>query len=86
MISLILENHNISFFYNQNIDITESEIGAWLHENNIDYGIIDYVMNVSIDTSDTYIFVKSMSFRNREDVTGFILRWSGTIRSPISIY
>jgi len=72
MIFLNLEDHDIKFIYPANKEITDSVIGRWLLDNEIDYKVISHThLNRLIDL----MLITELQFFNVEDVVAFKLRW-----------
>ena len=79
MVNLRLSRHNIRFSFFADRLITESEIGKWLEENNIDYKINEFSENdmVYLDGKLRFVcIIDSMMFYSEEDMMAFKLRWA----------
>lgn len=76
MIYFDLEEHNIFFIYDMNMNIDETEIGKWLSDNNIYYKVLNYKITFKPNREEKYIIVLSLEFSSKEDAAAFKLRWN----------
>lgn len=79
MFNFILEDHDVGLCFPVEQNITETKMGRWLSENDINYKISsfeeDYAMNSNNNLHAVYI-IESLEFFSEEDMIAFKLRWS----------
>ena len=80
MIFFDLRKHNIDFFIPDDMDITETEIGSWLNENNIEYKVTKFrginIGEVILLGLFSGVVVTDLQFFSEEGVVAFKLRWA----------
>jgi len=79
--NFILKDHGISLCFPVEMDITSTNKGKWLEENNIDYKISSFEedmaaspTNNGYDVHAVYI-IECLQFCNEADMIAFKLRW-----------
>jgi len=75
-----LKKHDIVLSTSLMDSLSDTDIGIWLDENEIDYRIEKSTSSLDIETfgGDLILIfrIDVMSFFSLEDAAGFILRWS----------
>ena len=73
MIFINLRNLNIEFFMSyDDMDLSETEIGTWLQDNDIAYRVISYTDLPLLGGRR----INELRFYSKEDVVAFKLRWA----------